>query len=49
MVPIRADLQERDLIALGDLQTDLCQHRVHRSIEDDTAVLGWTDQMIDQD
>jgi hypothetical protein len=49
MIVICANLQEFYLVALLDLQTDLFQLRVYSSIEHNTPVFGWKNQMIDQD
>ena len=42
-VTVRPDLQERDLVAGGDLQADLPKNRVHIAVEDNTPVLGRAD------
>ena len=49
MVTVRPDLQERDLVAGGDLQADLPKNRVHIAVEDNTPVLGRADRVIQQD
>ena len=49
MVPICSDLQKHDLVALGYLQTDLCQEHFHLPVEDNASIRGRADQMVDQD
>jgi len=46
---LRANLQENDGIAFGDVQTDLFEHRIDTGVKHDTSIFGWTDQMIHED
>ena len=49
MIFIRANLQENNRLAFGNVQTDLFEHRIHAGIKHHTAIFGRTDQMIHQD
>ena len=48
VVAIRADLDEADLIAGGDLQANLPQNTLYCVIENDTPIFGRTDRVIQQ-
>jgi|tagenome__1003787_1003787.scaffolds.fasta_scaffold20706439_2 hypothetical protein len=49
MVPVGADLQELDLLASLDPQTDVSQRLINRRIEHRAAVFGREHQMVEQD
>ena len=49
MVEVAADLDELDLVAFGDLQADVPQRVVDCRVEDHTAVLRRTDEVVEQE
>jgi len=49
MIFVRANFDKDDLIALGNVETDLFEHGVHFRVKDHTAILGRTDQVVEQD
>ena len=49
MVTVRADLQECDLVAGGDLQADVSKGRVHVTVKDDASILRGADRVVQQD
>ncbi len=48
VVALRADLKERDLVALADFQARLFELLIHRLAEDHPPVLRWTDDVVHQ-
>ena len=49
VVFIRADLQENNRIPFGDVQTDLFEYCIDFRTKHNPAILGRTDDMVDQD
>ena len=49
MILVGADLDERDLVPLADLQTRLLEFLVDLRREDDPPVLGRADEVVQQD
>ena len=49
MVPVGPDLQKRNVVPSGNLQTDVPEGRVHLGGEHRPAVLRRADQMVEQD
>ena len=49
VVPVRADLQERDLVPGRDLEADVSEPRVHVRRDHRTPVLRRTDDVVEQD
>jgi len=48
VIPVRPNLQKRDLVPCGNLQTDVPEDRVHLCREHGPAVLRGTDDMVEQ-
>src|SRR5215204_4977799 len=48
MIPVGADLQELELIASLDPQTDVSQRLVDRRIEHGSSIFGWKHQVVEQ-
>ena len=48
MIRVGSDLQERDFIAIADVEAGCLEYSVHRIRDHRAAVLGRTDQMIKQ-
>jgi hypothetical protein len=49
MIFVRANLQEKNRLPFGNLQTHLFQHGIHVGVKHDASILGRTDQMVHQD
>src|SRR6266581_4635463 len=48
MIFVCANLSKGDLIAFGDVQADVFEHRVDLRVKDDTSILGRTHDVVDQ-
>ena len=46
MVPIRADFQKDDFVALGNIQTHRRQHLIDFFTNDDSSVFSWAYDMV---
>ena len=46
MIFVGTNLDQDNVIALGDLQTDVFECRVDRLVKDDAAILGRTHEMV---
>ncbi len=49
MVVVSADFEKLDLIAFLDFKAHIAQRLIDHRVKDDQSVLGWTDEVIEQD
>ena len=49
MIFIRANLQENNRIAFGNVQTNFFEHCINTGVKHNTSIFGRTDQMVHQD